>query len=376
MQVEDGMSEGRRHFRLGVFMPVGNNGWILSKTAPQYMPTYQLNRNVAELAERIGFDYLFSMAKWSGYGGDTRFWDFSTESFTMMAALAPVTTNLRLVASIAPILIHPTIVAKMIATLDDISGGRISLNVVSSDTEYTRMGLYPDNFEAFRHEYIDEWLTVVKRLWTGEPVDFAGKYFTLTGYASNPTPIQKPWPTIVYATNSEGGFRFVAEQCDEAFIQCGPGKNENSRRLKALAAERGRTVKTQAHATLILGESDADAQRIIEHIREGADLEAIANVYDHNYPGDRRARGQEILEKNFPRSVVYHAFPLIGGPERVADFIEDMAVNGDFDGMLYSFPDFIDGLQRFDDLVMPLLEKRGLRQAAPLHPAEGDALPP
>jgi alkanesulfonate monooxygenase SsuD/methylene tetrahydromethanopterin reductase-like flavin-dependent oxidoreductase (luciferase family) len=59
--------------------------------------------------------------------------------------------------------------------------------------------------------------------------------------------------------------------------------------------------------------------------------------------------------------VIYHAFPLIGGPERVADFIEDMAVNGDFDGMLYSFPDFIDGLERFDDLVMPLLKKRGLR---------------
>ena len=47
----------------------------------------------------------------------------------------------------------------------------------------------------------------------------------------------------------------------------------------------------------------------------------------------------------------------------MADFIEDMAVNGDFDGMLFSFPDFIEGLERFDDLVLPLLEKRGLRAA-------------
>jgi pyrimidine oxygenase len=358
---EVAMIDGQRHFRLGVFMPVGNNGWIISKTAPQYMPTYQLNKDTAQLAERIGFDYVFSMAKWTGYGGETRFWDFSAESFTMMAALAPVTTNLRLVASVAPILIHPAIVAKMAVTLDDISGGRLGINIVSSDTEYRRMGLYPEDFESYRHEYIDEWLTVVKRLWSGEPVDFAGKYFTLDGYASNPRPVQDPWPTIVYATDSEGGFRFVAEQCDEAFIRCSDEKNANSKRLKELAGERGRSIKTQAHATLILGESDADAQRIIHHIREGADFEAIANVYDMGYPGDRRTRGQELLDKGFPRTVIYHAFPLIGGPERVADFIEDMAVNGDFDGMLYSFPDFIDGLERFDDLVMPLLKKRGLR---------------
>jgi hypothetical protein len=71
-RMEAVMSNGAKHFRLGVFMPVGNNGWVLSKTAPQYMPTYKLNRDTAQLAERIGFDYVFSMAKWSGYGGETR----------------------------------------------------------------------------------------------------------------------------------------------------------------------------------------------------------------------------------------------------------------------------------------------------------------
>src|SRR5579871_5316187 len=240
------MSDAQRRFQLGVFMPVGNNGWILSKTSPQYLPTYQLNKDIAQLAERIGFDYVFSMAKWSGYGGDTRFWDYSIESFTLMAALAPVTSRLRLVASVAPVLIHPAIVAKTAATLDDISGGRLGINIVSSDTEYTRMGLYPEDFESYRHEYIDEWLQVVKRLWTGDPVDFKGRYFTLSGYASNPRPVQQPWPAILYATSSEGGFRFVAEQCDEAFIQCNEQKNVTSKRLKAMAGELGRSIKTQA----------------------------------------------------------------------------------------------------------------------------------
>ena len=207
-----------------------------------------------------------------------------------------------------------------------------------------------------------EWLRVVKQLWTGEPVDFEGEYFKLTGYASNPRPVQQPWPTIVYATSSEAGFQFVAEQCDEAFILCGSDeRNANSKHLKQMAAERGRSIKTQGDVALILGETYADAQRIVEHIREGADLEAIANVYDRGYQGDLRARGRELLDERFPQTLVYRTFPLIGGPERVANFIEDMVVNGDFDGILCSFPDFIDGLERFDDLVMPLLRQRRLR---------------
>src|SRR6266498_740988 len=125
------MSDRPMHFNLGVFMPVGNNGWILSKIGPQYLPTYKLNRDIAQLAEEIGFDYVFSMAKWTGYGGETRFCDYSIESFTLMSALAPVPPNLRLVASIAPILIHPTILAKMAATVDDICDGRLSINIVS-----------------------------------------------------------------------------------------------------------------------------------------------------------------------------------------------------------------------------------------------------
>ena len=51
---------------LGVFMPVGNNGWIISESSPQYMPTYDLNRQITLLAEEVGFDYIFSMCKWRG----------------------------------------------------------------------------------------------------------------------------------------------------------------------------------------------------------------------------------------------------------------------------------------------------------------------
>ena len=112
------------------FCPATNNGWIISKNSPQFLPTYALNREICAVAERIGFSYVFSMAKWRGFGGETDFWKYSIESMTLMAGLAPVTQNLRLIGSVAPALIHPAVFAKTAATLDDIAGGRLGINIV------------------------------------------------------------------------------------------------------------------------------------------------------------------------------------------------------------------------------------------------------
>jgi pyrimidine oxygenase len=68
------------------------------KTAPQYLPRYDLNRRISQLAEEIGFDFVFSMSKWHGYGGETGFWDQSLESLTLMAALAAATKRIGIIA--------------------------------------------------------------------------------------------------------------------------------------------------------------------------------------------------------------------------------------------------------------------------------------
>src|SRR5215472_12185138 len=54
---------------LGVFIPIGNNGWLISTTSPQYKPTFDLNREVVGKAERFGFDFALSMIKLHGFGG-------------------------------------------------------------------------------------------------------------------------------------------------------------------------------------------------------------------------------------------------------------------------------------------------------------------
>ena len=65
---------------IGVFIPIGNNGWLISTTSPQYMPTFELNKQVVQKAEHYGFDFALSMIKLRGFGGKSEFWDHNLES--------------------------------------------------------------------------------------------------------------------------------------------------------------------------------------------------------------------------------------------------------------------------------------------------------
>ena len=65
---------------IGVFIPINNNGWIISKASPQYMPSFELNREVVRRAETYGMDFALSMIKLHGFGGETEFWDHGLES--------------------------------------------------------------------------------------------------------------------------------------------------------------------------------------------------------------------------------------------------------------------------------------------------------
>src|ERR1700740_3064532 len=89
---------GEKSRQIGVFIPIGNNGWLISTTSPQYKPTFDLNREVVQKAERYGFDFALSMIKPHGFGGPSGFWDYNRESFTLMAGLASVTSRIQLFA--------------------------------------------------------------------------------------------------------------------------------------------------------------------------------------------------------------------------------------------------------------------------------------
>ena len=98
---------------IGVFIPIGSNGWLISTTSPQYKPSFELNKQVTLNAERYGFDFALSMIKLRGFGGKSEFWDHNLESFTLMAGLAAVTSRIKLYATVPTLAVPPAIAARM-----------------------------------------------------------------------------------------------------------------------------------------------------------------------------------------------------------------------------------------------------------------------
>ncbi len=75
--------------QVGVFIPIGNNGWLISTTSPKFKPSFDLNRAVVERAERYGLDFALSMIKLRGFGGPSEFWDYNLESLPSWPASPP-----------------------------------------------------------------------------------------------------------------------------------------------------------------------------------------------------------------------------------------------------------------------------------------------
>jgi pyrimidine oxygenase len=120
--------------------------------------------DITTRAEALGLDYVFGMAKWRGFGGSTGLWDSSV--------------RIRLIGTVTPILFHPAYLAKVAATIDDISNGRLGLNIVTGALlgEYTQMGGLPEQYDENRYAYATEWVQVLKRLWSEPRVTHHGRY--------------------------------------------------------------------------------------------------------------------------------------------------------------------------------------------------------
>ncbi len=107
--------------KIGVFIPIGSRGWLISTTSPKTTPSFDLNRTVVQRAEHYGLDFALSMIKLRGYNGPSEYWVHNLESFTLMSALAAVTKKIQLFASVAMLTMPPALVARMVSTIDSVA---------------------------------------------------------------------------------------------------------------------------------------------------------------------------------------------------------------------------------------------------------------
>lgn len=346
---------------VGIFIPIGNNGWMMSKTAPQYMPSFELNKTTAERAEQYGFDFLLSMVKLRGFGGDTEFWDHNMESFTLMAGLAAATNDIGLYASVALPTMEPAMVARMASTIDDISGGRFGINIVSgwNQIEYSQMGVWPgDWYYEKRYDYATEYVTIMQQLWADGASDLKGEYFQMDDCRLSPPPAAGKVP-LVCAGQSDRGMQFCAEYGDYQFIigtaDLDVVRNDAARLMTAAEAT-GRDVGVYVLFQITMGDTDAEAEAKWQHYREGADLEAIKFMTGQAELDTAGATADKITEMQGAFNL--NIGPIVGSHATIAARLDEVAAIPGVKGTMCVFDDYPVATAEFGEKVMPLMTSR------------------
>lgn len=355
---------------IGVFIPIGNNGWLISKSSPQYMPTFELNKAVVQKAEEHGLDFALSMIKFKGFGGETEFWDHCAESFTMMAGLAAVTEQIKLYASTPILALPPAIVARMAATVDSIAPGRFGVNIVTgwAPGEYAQMGLWPgDGHFSNRYARAAEYVTVMKELWSEGVSDFKGDFYEMDGCVLSPRPANGHID-VVAAGQSSTGMAFAAEYADYNFV-LGSGINTplalsgTTGALVDAARAAGRSVGAIALFMIIADETDEAARAKWLDYHDNADHAALAYMAGEtaaDATDDESATARTI---SLPEGAVnFNMGTLVGSYETVAGMLDEIAEVPGTEGIMLVFDDFIEGVENFGTRIQPLMRCREGRQ--------------
>ena len=167
---------------------------------------------IAREAERLGYDSLWVSDHLISPGGSP----YTIEPWTVLSALASVTRKVRLgTYVICNQFRHPSIVAKMASTLDHISEGRVDLGLGAGwlRSEHIAFGFPWDKHES-RVERLRESIEIIKKLWIGNSVSYASKFFQIKNANLQPKPIQNPHPPLWVGGNSGAIMQIVAELGD------------------------------------------------------------------------------------------------------------------------------------------------------------------
>ena len=350
--------------QVGVFLPINNNGWLISENAPQYLPSFDLNKRIALSAERHGLDFLLSMIKLRGFGGKTQFWEYGLESFTLMSGIAAVTERIKVYATCPTLIIPPAFAARMCNTIDSISHGRFGLNLITGwqPPEYTQMGLWPGD-EHFRNRYqvLDEYARILRELWETGGSDFQGRFYRMDDCLVRPQPEGEM--KIICAGSSDAGLAFSAKWADYAFC-LGKGVNTptafafNNERLAKFTAQTGRDVSIFVLVMIIAAESDETAMARWQHINAGIDLDAIAWLTDQGAK-DTVNPDTNVRQLAAPEGAVnINMGTLVGSYASIARMLDEMAAVPNTSGVLLTFDDFVQGVEDFGTRIQPLMKSR------------------
>jgi len=223
--------------RYGYWLPVFG-GWLRNVADERMQPTWDYVSRLARRSEEIGFDVtLLAELNLNDIKGVRA---PSLDAWSTGAALAAVTRRLELMFAVRPTFHLPALLAKQAANIDHISGGRVTLNVVSSWWA-DEAKMYGVHFEQHDDRYArtSEWLDVLEGVWSQDTFSFTGKYYRVENTVLEPKPLSRPRPTLYAGGESEAAKELIAKKCD-AYLMHGDPPARVGEKIQDMRARRER----------------------------------------------------------------------------------------------------------------------------------------
>ena len=358
-----GLANSPNPFKLAVFGLNVDHGCSMTAAEGVFTGDWEESKTLAQTADRIGLEALISVARWRGFGGTTNFNDISFDTIAWAAALAPITESIQIFSTVHVPTIHPVRMAKAAATIDHVSQGRYGLNIVAgwNPGEIAMFGALQKEHDE-RYAVAGEWIEAIRRMWTEDTFDFAGKYFTIPAAHSEPKPLQQPAPTVMSAGASIAGSDFAAQHADCQFISL-LGVDDLRARTTGLKeyARRNyqRDVKIFTTTYIMCRDTEQEARDYFDHVvHECGDWEGARNMVRGLLPNVENIEDNSAMLEGLIAGYAGH--PLIGTPDQVVDGMKALAESG-IDGVTLSWVNYAHGLDQLENELLPRMKAVGLR---------------
>jgi len=356
--------------KLGLFGANCSSGRAVTLVEERWSGNWADCKALAQLADKVGLEFMLPVGRWKGYGGDTDYQGSTYETITWAAGLAAATDNITCFGTVHAPMFNPIMAAKNIVTADHIGNGRFGLNIVCgwNEGEFDMFGIEQRDHDN-RYEYAAEWIEVIKRAWSdADDWNYDGKYLQHRKVRAKPKPFSGSRPIIMNAGASPNGRAFALKNCDAFFTTTSRISDDETREkvlaIKDQAASYGREIDVYTVGVVTCRPTIKEAQDYFHHVSvERCDWNAVRDIL-----AIKDISLETVGQKAYDEHRIAYASSgmggtnLIGDPDHVAETLIGWSKAG-LRGVGMSFVNYLDELPYFAQEVLPRLEKAGVRMA-------------
>ena len=351
-----------RKLEFGWFLPTSGDTAAYGISAAQVPPSMEMFERVTSAAEKAGFEYLLIPVQ-------TACW----EAYITGAMLVARSKTIKPLIAARPGYVNPVLLAKMISAFDQLSGGRISINLIAGQSEKENAAEGIRYGKEERYELMDEEVTILKALWsTKGPVTFNGKFHTLRGAQIRPYPLQQPFPKFYLGGGSQQAWEISAKHSDVHLFW--GDKPEHivtvMATIRELAGKHGRAgaIGFGMRLQIICREKEADAWEAAEALIRGISERHMAMIKTHFASSVANQRVQALAREHgdligphlwtgLTKARPGAGIAVVGNPEQCAATLQQFIDIGCHSFCLSGFL-HDEEAERFGRLVAPILRDR------------------